>query len=306
MTKSINKLRIIVDEKIIDKINILKLTANSNMNPYDLKYLLEDAIEEKNIPAKIDIANWILISPIRKTEPMKSTKTISSNHKKSDVKPSKKIEINNEKKIKKKDIKNSKICFTSIAIILIIFLIISSLYVLYHDYRNNEEESYTWDYLSYEEEQIFVEKVIPIVKKHENIKAISLGKNNFSSFELPTIKGGVICWGVNLTTGDKYFHRSYVPSDLIPKTSHTNFTIIVIINSSYEFVGYWYDTSGKEYPGYRTITDLIIIYWPEKIVAGKFRVLGEKLNYKESVYTWTYKFSGDNNIDCFIESLSRE
>lgn len=155
-------------------------------------------------------------------------------------------------------------------------------------------------------------------------------KNNVVSAAL-TIQGGVILWRVDLEDGYMGIINFGVPEEMIAKSSDEKLTVFLITDDRHEKVGTWRDeTTGETYSGFREYTEIVVIYWPEKKIMGKYTIVGkepeetewipslidedEPLLYliKMGEYVEGVGFPieegllGDDQIEEWIASLSRE
>ncbi len=137
-------------------------------------------------------------------------------------------------------------------------------------------------------------ETLPLALKYNKTKSIENATENI------TIKGKIIFYDLSKGSIPRNFseehkeknnkypilsekfssYNSSIPLEWMASSNFTNNTSITIIfykeNPEYEYVGDWVSQeTGKVIPGYRQAIDIIVVYWPEKKVAGWVRFIGD-------------------------------
>lgn len=132
------------------------------------------------------------------------------------------------------------------------------------------------------------------------------GDNVTPSNETPVIKGKVIIQSIvpleNSVLPD-------VPNELKYTTNETplNEITVIYINQTEIDIGTWKTEGGNEVPGYQTKTTVVVVYWPEKKVAGKFIIWGQQPPSTAYVPSNAKRVTGESdNMKEWISSLPRQ
>jgi hypothetical protein len=96
---------------------------------------------------------------------------------------------------------------------------------------------------------------------------------------------------------DRY-PNTFLDIDEFPR--NTTITFFVPVKVERVYVGNW----GENTKGYRLITDVLVLYWPEKEIAGWHRVYGlNPKTFELVISTPPSEIYGDNQVDEWILSL---
>jgi len=202
----------------------------------------------------------------------------------------------------------SLLCCSGVIFIIGIFLIVQGLGFIPDDkvYAKFAEDEFLPIVLKYDQNNITV---------HEN--------SSFYTYKEPSIKGKLVYIDAYekapndtnshlLTNGSWGYIKDFVPTDLRydfdPNTiNNTKITFFIRVYATSKTTGAAYakeEIYGQgRYVGQGQIpvTDIMVIYWPSKVVAGTYRIIGDAPPERTNT-----TLEGDTNIEDWINSRPKE
>lgn len=129
--------------------------------------------------------------------------------------------------------------------------------------------------------------------------------NGNYSWDQPVIKGKVLVYDIKEKSIDM---PSDIPKELSYDANETPSQLtIFFINQTEQEVGTYRMESGKTLKGYKTETTLVMIYWPEKKVVGKYVIQGDRPNSTTVAPSNAVRISGGtDNLLKWITGLPRQ
>jgi hypothetical protein len=129
---------------------------------------------------------------------------------------------------------------------------------------------------------------------NENITTVDPEKTDPTSFS----SSESLFYNSTGTSLKDVYPNTFLDPNKFPR--NTTITFFVPVKVQKVYVGNW----GENIKGYRLITDVVVLYWPEKEIAGWHRVYGSPPNTLELFFSIPpTEIYGDSQVDEWILSL---